>query len=182
MKSNLPIGTSTLVVLVGAPGSGKSTWASQNGRGAIHVSQDGLIDAISPGGFERVYRPVYTAAEEAVARAALLAGHTVIVDRTNRTREHRRRWLAVAREARCPAIAVVMTASAEVCRLRNRARTPPRRLSEERMERMLAAFEPVAPAEGFEAVFSDPITLAEILFQLHSERRSLSHEYCDETR
>jgi predicted kinase len=182
MKNNPPIGVACLVVLVGPPGSGKSTWASRNGRGAVHVSQDGLIDAISPDGFEHIYRPIYSAAEDAVARAALRSGHTVIVDRTNRTREHRRRWLRFAREARCPAIAVVMTASADVCRSRNRDRSQKRRISEERMERMLAAFEPVGQAEGFSAVFKETMTLVEILSQLPSERRNGSYEYCHETR
>ncbi|MCU1234979.1 MAG: class flavin-dependent oxidoreductase [Candidatus Solibacter sp.] len=182
MNRNPPIGIACLVVLVGPPGSGKSTWARRNGRGAIHVSQDGLIDAISPDGFEHVYRPIYAAAEDALARAALHSGHTVIVDRTNRTREHRRRWLDVAREAGCPAVAVVMTASASLCRSRNRERDSGRRLSEERIERMLAALEPVQPAEGFLAVFEDTITLAEMLSQLSTGRKGLSHEYCHEAR
>lgn len=182
MNSNPPIGTACLVVLVGPPGSGKSTWARRNGRGAIHVSQDGLIDAISPDGFEHLYRPIYAAAEDAVARAALQSGHTVIVDRTNRTREHRRRWLEIAREAGCPAVAVMMTASAALCRSRNRERDPVRRLSEERLERMLAALEPVEPAEGFTAVFEESITLVEVLSQLSTGREGLSHEYCHEAR
>ncbi|HWF47952.1 MAG TPA: ATP-binding protein [Bryobacteraceae bacterium] len=182
MSRNPPIGIACLVVLVGPPGSGKSTWARRNGRGAIHVSQDGLIDAISPDGFEHVYRPIYAAAEEALARAALQSGHTVIVDRTNRTRAHRGRWLEIAREAGCPAVAVVMTASAVLCRSRNRERDPERRLSEERMERMLAALEPVQPAEGFSAVFEETITLANILLQMCSGREGFSHEYCHEAR
>ena len=182
MNANPPIGIACLVVLVGAPGSGKSTWAHRNGRGAIHVSQDGLIDAISPDGFEHVYRPIYAAAEDAVARAALADGHVVIVDRTNRTREHRRRWLDIAREAACPAVAVVMTAPAPLCRSRNRERPEERRLSEERMERMLAALQPVLPAEGFVAVFEEGITLAGILSQITTGRKDVSHEYCHQAR
>lgn len=182
MKANPPLGFACLVVLVGPPGSGKSTWARRNGRGAIHVSQDGLIDAISPDGFGHVYRPIYAAAEDAVARAALRDGHTVIVDRTNRTRDHRRRWLEIAREAGRPAIAVAMTASASLCRSRNRERAPERRLSEERMERMLAALEPVRTAEGFAAVFAEITTLAEILSHIKTGRKGLSYEYCHEAR
>ncbi len=161
--TNPPRGVRCLIVLVGPPGSGKSTWAKQNGRGAVHVSQDDLIDAISPDGFEHLYRPIYAAAEDAIARAALASGHTVIVDRTNRTRAHRERWLAIAHEADCPAIAVAMRASYSLCRKRNRRREDNRRLTEERMERMIAAFEPVRLDEGFVAIFDDSASVPEIL-------------------
>jgi predicted kinase len=186
MNANHPLGTACLVVLVGPPGSGKSTWAARNGRGAVHVSQDGLIDAISPDGFEHVYRPIYAAAEEAVARAALLDGHTVIVDRTNRTRGHRERWLRIAREADAPAVAVEMTAPAALCRQRNREREPGRRLSEDRMERMLAALEPVRQDEGFSALYrGGAISLADILSDLALSQQSvevLPDEHCHKAR
>ena len=168
MTGNPPLGVGCLIVLVGPPGSGKSTWARENGAGAVHVSQDGLIDAITPDGFEHVYRPIYAAAEEAVARAALEFGHTVIVDRTNRTRAHRLRWLAVAREAARPAVAVAMMASDQLCRERNRRREGPRRLSEERMDRMLSAFEPVSREEGFAAIFDSSAAIPDIVRQLET--------------
>src|SRR3984957_8391083 len=130
MTPNPPLSVPCLIVLVGPPGSGKTTWARRNGRGMVHVSQDGLIDAITPDGFDHVYRPVYREAEDAVARAALQAGHSVIVDRTNRTRVHRAHWLQIAREASLPAVAVVMTTPETLCRERNAKRDPARRLSE----------------------------------------------------
>lgn len=163
MKPNPPLDAPCLVVLVGPPGSGKSTWAERNGRGVVHVSQDGLIDAITPDGFDHAYRPVYDAAENATAVAGLRDGHTVIVDRTNRTRLHRERWLRIARDERVPVVAVEMTAPPAVCRARNRERSPRRRLSEERMSRMLAAHQAVEPDEGFHAIFRDNIALTEIL-------------------
>jgi predicted kinase len=186
MTPNPPLSVPCLIVLAGPPGSGKTTWARRNGRGTVHVSQDGLIDAITPDGFDHIYRPVYREAEDAVARAALQAGHTVIVDRTNRTRAHRERWLQIAREARCPTVAVVMTTSAALCRERNAVRDPGRRLSEERMERMLAALEPVRPDEGFVSIdFEDGvgagISLEEILLQFQTKEQ-LSHEYCYQAR
>jgi len=146
MIANPPLAVPCLMVLVGPPGSGKSTWAKRNGRGAVHVSQDDLIDAFSPDGFEHVYRPIYGAAEDAVARTALEHGQTVIVDRTNRTHGHRRRWLAIA---------------------------------DKRMERMIAAFEPVQVDEGFTAMFDDSATISEILESLQKET---IHEYCDQAR
>src|SRR5580700_2410166 len=165
-----------LIVLVGPPGSGKTSWARRNGRGAVHVSQDDLIDAITPSGFDHIYRPVYREAEDAIARAALRAGHTVIVDRTNRSRAHRERWLQIARKAECPAVAVVMTTSEALCRDRNAMRDPGQRLSEERMERMLAALEPVRSDEGFVSIHFENgvgagIELGEILSQFQMKEQ-----------
>ena len=77
----------------------------------------------------------------------------MIVDRTNRTRVHRERWIRIAHEASLPAVAIVMSTPENVCHERNRERTGPRRLTDERMRRMLAAFEPVKQDEGFAAVY-----------------------------
>jgi predicted kinase len=141
-----------LILLIGLPGSGKSTWTRQNASGAIVVSQDDLIDAITPLGFEYSARPIYAAAEEVIARAALQAGRTVIVDRTNRTAALRARWIAIGREAQCKIVAIVMSTDVETCRIRNRARSGQRRVSEERMDRMIAVFQHPTLDEGFYAI------------------------------
>jgi predicted kinase len=172
---NPPLGIPCLIVLVGPPGSGKTAWAERNGRGAVHVSQDGLIDAITPSGFDHAYRPVYGQAEEAVAQAGLRAGHTVIVDRTNRTRLHRERWLRIARTALCSAIAVVMTTPEALCRERNARRNDGSRLSADRMDRMFAAFEPISLDEGFDAILEvrdgDDVSLETVLGEAVRNRR-----------
>ncbi len=181
--ANSPLGIACIVTLVGPPASGKTTWARRNCAGAVLISQDELIEAITPGGFAHVYRPIYAAAEDAVARMAMESGHTVIVDRTNRTCAHRKRWLQIAREFQCPAIALEMTTPASICRTRNRAREGPRRLSEERLERMLAAMERVRPDEGFTAIYAgEAVNLADILSEFAMERKRSLHEYCHETR
>jgi predicted kinase len=183
MTPNFPIADRCLIVLVGPPGSGKSTWARQNRHGVVHVSQDDLIDAITPGGFDHMYRSVYRAAEDAAARAALQADYTVIVDRTNRTRAHRERWLALAREASCRAIAVVMLTTEELCRERNAKREGNRHVSEERMGRMFAALEPVSLDEGFAAVhFENGVGLGIGLAEILSVKEQLFNEHRNETR
>ena len=178
-SSNRPLAIPLLIVLVGPPGSGKTTWAKRNGAGAVHVSQDDLIDAITPNGFEHIYRPIYASAEDAIARAALSAGHTVIVDRTNRTRAHRERWLSIAREALCQAVAVTMSTSKQICTARNAARRDRRFVSTERMERMFSAMESPREGEGFAAVFDETATLEKILEQ---QKENVSNEHCHQTR
>lgn len=183
--SNHPLNIGCIVVLVGVPGAGKSAWAAHHGKGAVHVSQDGLIDAITPHGFEYVYRSVYSQAEDCIARAALRAGHTVIVDRTNRTRVHRERWVRIAREEMCPAIALVFKTGNDLCRVRNSQRAGARRLSEERMQRMLDAFEPVSAGEGFYSVHSDNgtgegIRLEDILPETGTKGQV--YEHCNQAR
>lgn len=181
--TNPPIHQPCLIVLVGPPGSGKSEWACRNGAGAVIVSQDDLIDAITPHGFDYAFRPAYAAAEDATARAGLEAGFPVIVDRTNRTRALRARWTGIAREAGCEAVAVVMTASDDLCRARNNARRNHRRVNAERMERMVAAMEPVASDEGFAAVFrDDESTLQGILKFLQQMAGEESHEHSNQAR
>ncbi len=142
--------------MVGIPGSGKSTWAYRNAHNdAIVVSQDDLIDAITPSGFVYSARPIYAAAEEAIAKTALRAGRVVIVDRTNRTRALRKRWIAIAQEAQCAVVAVMMSADVETCRSRNHARSGSQRVCKERMERMIRVFEPPDLEEGFDAIVDD---------------------------
>lgn len=183
MTNPFPLRQPCVIVLVGPPGSGKSEWVRRHGAGTVVVSQDGLIDAITPYGFDHGFRSVYAAAEDSIARAGLTARFPVIVDRTNRTSALRVRWIRIAHEAGCQAVAVMMTANSDLCRARNRARQDHRRVSEERMERMLAAMEPVARDEGFVAIFrDDEATLRRILDDHQQAAGKESHEYCNQTR
>jgi hypothetical protein len=78
---------------------------------------------------------------------------------------------------------VVMTASEALCRKRNAERGGARRVSDERMERMFAALEPVLPDEGFLFIHAgESINLDEILFGNLEKKESLSHEHCHQTR
>jgi hypothetical protein len=79
-----------------------------------------------------------------------------------------------------------MTTSEALCRERNEMRDPRRRLSDERMERMLAALEPVRSDEGFVSIHFENgvgagIELEDILSQFQTKEQ-LSHEYCYQAR
>ena len=82
-----------VVVLVGMPGSGKSTLSQRfRDRGWLIVSQDELGDRRK--------------CENAV-HVALQNGERVVVDRTNIDASQRAHWLRIARENRLPPAAVV---------------------------------------------------------------------------
>ena len=114
-----------LVVLVGAAGSGKSTWAAQHYRPAEIVSSDQLRAVVGSGEHD------LDASEDAFA----LLEHIVtvrtgrrlctVVDTLGLSPDRRLGYLAHARRAGLPAVAVLFDTDAAVCRQRNRSRQRP---------------------------------------------------------
>ncbi|HEU4330304.1 MAG TPA: LLM class flavin-dependent oxidoreductase [Lapillicoccus sp.] len=114
-----------VVVLVGASGSGKSTWASGRYRAAEVVSSDALREVLGSGpadldasldSFDLLDRIV-------AARAGRRL--TVVVDTLGLDPGRRLAYLAVARAVDMPAVAVVLDTAAAVCRSRNGLRDRP---------------------------------------------------------
>ena len=114
-----------LVVLVGASGSGKSTWALSSYRASEVVSSDALREVVGSGpadldasvdSFDLLDRIV-------AARAGRRL--TVVVDTLGLDPARRAAYLAVARTAGLPAVAVVLDTAAPVCRARNTQRDRP---------------------------------------------------------
>ena len=114
-----------LVVLVGASGSGKSTWASSRYRSAEVVSSDLLRGVVGSGEHDLDATVDAFALLEQVVSARLGRGLTTVVDTLGTDVVRRRRWLAAARAAGLPAVAVVLDTPAAVCRSRNAARERP---------------------------------------------------------
>jgi predicted kinase len=83
----------TLIVCVGLPRSGKSTWA--RAQGWPIVNPDSIRLAIHGRRFEERLEPLVWLAAGWMVRALFLAGHeTVIVDGTHTTRKRRDAWLS----------------------------------------------------------------------------------------
>ena len=114
-----------LVVLVGASGSGKSTWATTHYRAQEVVSSDELRGIVGSGPHDLDASADAFAVLETVVAARLGRGLTTVVDTLGLDAARRQAWRAAARAAGLPAVAVLMDAPGAECRRRNAARDRP---------------------------------------------------------
>src|SRR6266496_94555 len=81
----------TLILCVGLPRSGKTTWA--RAQGFPIVNPDSIRLALHGQRFQLLAEPFVWALTKVMVRALFLAGHsTVILDATNGTRARRDEW------------------------------------------------------------------------------------------
>lgn len=144
-----------LVVLVGAAGAGKTTFAARHFAPDEVLSSDALREAISgDAADQRASGPAFGALHRALARR-LRDGRLTVVDATNVTAPARRALLGRAARADIPAIAVVLDLPSPVVVARNAAR-PGRTVPENVVRRQLAelrgSLRDGLDAEGFAAV------------------------------
>jgi alkanesulfonate monooxygenase SsuD/methylene tetrahydromethanopterin reductase-like flavin-dependent oxidoreductase (luciferase family)/predicted kinase len=114
-----------LVVLVGASGSGKSTWARARYREQEVVSSDALRGVVGSGPHDLDASVDAFAVLETVVAARLGRRLTTVVDTLGLDAARRQAWLAAARDAGLPAVAVVLNTPDAECRRRNSARDRP---------------------------------------------------------
>jgi alkanesulfonate monooxygenase SsuD/methylene tetrahydromethanopterin reductase-like flavin-dependent oxidoreductase (luciferase family)/predicted kinase len=114
-----------LVVLVGASGAGKSTWARARYRAQEVVSSDDLRGVVGSGPHDLDASGDAFDLLERIVAARLGRRLTTVVDTLGLDPGRRTAWLARARDAGLPAVAVVLATSAARCRERNGARDRP---------------------------------------------------------
>jgi alkanesulfonate monooxygenase SsuD/methylene tetrahydromethanopterin reductase-like flavin-dependent oxidoreductase (luciferase family)/predicted kinase len=114
-----------LVVLIGASGSGKSTWAAARYRPAEVVSSDALRAVVGSGPADLDASVDAFALLEQIVAARIGRGLTTVVDTLGTDVARRRAWLAAARQAGLPTVAVVFHVDPAECRRRNRERDRP---------------------------------------------------------
>jgi len=142
-----------LVVLIGASGSGKSTWAAARYRPQEVVSSDALRGVVGSGQHDLdASADAFTLLEQIVA-ARIRRGLTTVVDTLGTDAARRRSWLNQARATGLPAVAVLFDVDAAECRRRNRARDRPvpAAVLEAQLRRMRDVPAELA-AEGWDAV------------------------------
>jgi protein phosphatase len=140
----------SLVVLVGAAGAGKSTFAARHFAAGEVLSSDVLREAIAgDAADQRATRPAFAALHRAVERR-LRAGRLTVVDATNVAAAARRALLRRAAVAGVPAVAIVLDLAPGVVEARNATRTG-RRVPAEAVLRQLADLEAALRAGALEA-------------------------------
>ena len=142
-----------LVVLVGAAGAGKSTWAARWFEPASVVSSDALRAVV--GLHERDQRASKDAFAvlDRIADARLRRGLTTVLDTTGLEAKQRAAWVAMARKRERPVHAIVLDPGERTTRSRNKQRPHPVPSSVVTGQlRSLAEAQAILDGEGFDAV------------------------------
>jgi protein phosphatase len=143
-----------LILLVGASGSGKSTFARQH-FGLYEVISSDVCRALitdDPGNQQATAAAFHLV--RYIARLRLAAGRLVVIDATNVHSSARKRMLRVGSSNRVPAVAVVLDMPTELCLAQNRLREN-RLVPDEAVLSQVAQLQesiPLMQHEGFEKI------------------------------
>jgi protein phosphatase len=133
----LRIPESSLVLLIGAAGSGKSTFARKHFKSTEIVSSDALRAVLSDDESDQSASADAFQLLRLIAAKRLRRGRLTVIDATNVQRASRKNLLALATQNSKPATAIVLNLPAAVCLARNRSR-PGRQVSRDVVEKQVA--------------------------------------------
>jgi alkanesulfonate monooxygenase SsuD/methylene tetrahydromethanopterin reductase-like flavin-dependent oxidoreductase (luciferase family)/predicted kinase len=144
-----------LVVLVGAAGCGKSTWAAERYLPAEIVSSDRLRAMVGSGEHDQDASADAFALLDQIVAARVRRHLTTVVDTLGLDSGRRKTWQELGRQAGLPAVAVLFDTEPALCRQRNRsrARSVPTAVLDAQLRRLPAVAAQLA-AEGWDAVVS----------------------------
>ncbi len=155
--SEEPLPDPALVVLVGASGSGKSTWAQARYRSAEIVSSDDLRGVVGSGRHDLDASAEAFALLDQIVGGRVRRGLTTVVDTLGLDDVRRTGWLDLARAHGLPAVLVAFDTEAELCRRRNARRDRP--VPAKVLTQQVRAFRSLLPAlaaEGWDRVLEVP--------------------------
>jgi predicted kinase len=139
----------TVVLAIGLPGSGKSSWFKRNK--ITPLSSDLLRVLLFDDPTEQRFQDLIFSNLRSMLKARLIARRPLnYVDATNLTPQERQGWIKLAKDYGYEVQAVVFDVPLETCLERNRRRD--RVVPEEAMRRMAAKLKPPSFEEGFSKI------------------------------
>ena len=138
-----------IVLLVGLPGSGKSTWLTQIGAGGL--SSDAVRRLLADDETDQsIHVRVFQTLRYLLEQRLAIGRPVTYIDATNLTPEERRPYLEIGQARGCEVEAVFFDVPLEVCRERNARRD--RVVPEDALAKMAAKLVRPSVDEGFSAV------------------------------
>lgn len=138
-----------VVLLIGLPGSGKSTWARQQGGGVL--STDDIRRLLSDDATNQaIHGMVFSTLRQLLRRRLELRRPVTYIDATNSTRHERRAYIKLSQWYDAAVEAVFFDTPPEVCKQRNRLRD--RIVPEWAIDMMAGRLRPPSHEEGFDRV------------------------------
>ena len=139
----------TIVVLVGLPGSGKTTWVRD--RGYAVLSSDDIRGRLSDDVTnQNIHGRVFSTVRYLLRHRLALRRPYTYIDATSLTRKERRPYVKIAESYDSDIEAVFFDVPVEVCQERNRARS--RIVPEAAIQEMARRLAPPRVEEGFSRI------------------------------